>query len=189
MSNTTTNLNKADALAQVQAMIAGIQKHFPNGNFTLGNTAFTTASLVQLLQSLADAMTALDTAQKSAKDALTTKLGTETKVAPVLQALRSFILAAFSNATQSLADFGFQAPKARTPLTSEQKAAAVAKARATRAARGTTSSKQKLAISGNVTGVTITPNTAPASPSPTASNASSAPAPAPTSAVAPVVTK
>jgi hypothetical protein len=189
MSNTTSSMTKAEALAQVQALIAGIQKHFPNGNFTLGNTAFTTASLVQLLQSLADAMTALNTAQKSAKDALTTKVGTETKVEPVLQALRKFVLAAFSNAAQTLADFGIQAPKAPTPLTVEQKVAAAAKARATRTVRGTTSTKKKLAISGNVTGVTITPSTTPASPSPTASNASSAPAPAPTSAVAPVVTK
>ena len=55
-------------------------------------------------------------------------------------------------------------PKARTPLTSAEKTAAAAKAKATRAARGTTSKKAKLKVTGNVTGVTVTPITAPAAP-------------------------
>ena len=49
MSRTTSN-TKAAALAHVQALIAGTQKHFPNGSFTLGNTTYTSASLVQVLQ-------------------------------------------------------------------------------------------------------------------------------------------
>ena len=188
MSNTTSK-TKADALAFVLALVAGTQKHFPNASFTLSNVPFTTASLVQLFQSLATAMTAQNTAQANAKDAVAATQGLAAKVDPVIQAYKSYVLAQFNTATQTLADFGIPAPKARTPRTVEQKAAAAAKLRATRAARGTTSTKKKLAISGNVTGVTITPTTAPASPSPTASNASSAPAPAPTSAVAPVVAK
>jgi hypothetical protein len=51
--------------------------------------------------------------------------------------------------------------KVAAPLTSEKRVVAVAKARATREARGTTSKKQKLAIHGNVTGVTVTPVTSP----------------------------
>jgi hypothetical protein len=74
---------------------------------------------------------------------------------------------------QSLADFGLQPPKARAPLTSEQKTAATVKAIATRKARGTTSKKQKLAISGHVIGVTVTPITEPAA-SPAAQPASTA---------------
>jgi hypothetical protein len=62
-----------------------------------------------------------------------------------------------------------------------QLAARAAKAAATREARGTTSKKQKLAVKGNVTGVTVTPVTAPsAAPSPSAQPASPAPAAAPT---------
>jgi ABC-type transporter Mla subunit MlaD len=181
MPNTTSKVSKAAALAQVQALIAGTQKHFPSGQFTLGNVAYTTASLVQLLQSLAAAMTAVATAQASAKDALTNLQSVAATVKPAMQAYVRYVRAAFNNATQSLADFGLQPPKARTPLTTEQKAAAKAKAAATRKARGTTSKKQKLAISGDVTGVSVTPITAPAaSPTQPASTASSeAPAASP----------
>ena len=182
MSSTTSKESKAAALARVQALIAGTTKHFPNGQFTLGNTVFTTASLIQLFQSLADAMTALSTAQASAKDAMAAVQATKTKVGPVIQAFQRFVLAAFSNAVQTLADFGLEPPKARAPLTSQQKAAAAAKAKATRAARGTTSKKQKLAIKGNVTGVNVTPVTAPTAAQPSAQPASNASSASPTGA-------
>jgi hypothetical protein len=173
--STNTSKSKAAALAQVQALIAGTQKHFPTGSFTIGNTTYTSASLVQTLQGLADTMAALNAAQTGAKDALVAKEGAVAKVGPVVQAYRRLVLAAFANATQTLADFGITAPKARVPLTVEEKAAAAAKAKATRAARGTTSKKQKLAITGNVTGVSVTPITAPTA---VPSVASAAPAPA-----------
>ena len=173
MSTTTSHLNKAAALAYVQALIAGTLKHFPNGQFTLGNVVYTTASLLQLFTSLAAAMTALNTAQKAARDALVALDGLEPHVRPVMQAYVRFLRAAFNNAASVLADFGLQPPKAKTPMTSEQKAAATAKARATRAARGTKSKKAALKVSGNVTGVTVTPVPAPASPSPQASSTTS----------------
>ncbi len=76
----------------------------------------------------------------------------QAQVGPILLAFKRLVLAAFANATQTLADFGLTPPKARAPLTAEQLAARAAKAKATRAARGTTSKKQKLAVKGNVTG-------------------------------------
>jgi hypothetical protein len=173
----TKSKTRAAALSHVQALAAGTQKHFPAGSFTLGNAQYTTASLVQLLQGLADAMSALSAAQTSARDALAALQGEEAKVGPVIQAYRRFVLAAFSNVTQTLADFDLQPPKAREPRTSEQKVAAAAKARATRAARGTTSRKQKLAVKGKVTGITVTPLTTPvaAPPPQPVSNPPSAP--------------
>jgi hypothetical protein len=85
-----------------------------------------------------------------------------------------------------LADFGLQPPKARKPLTNEQRAAAVAKLRATRAARGTTSKKQKLSVKGDVTGVQITPvRTAPAASTASIRPASSPPQPASNTSTAP----
>ncbi len=50
-------------------------------------------------------------------------------------------------------------PESPKPLSAEARAAATAKARATRKARGTTGKKQKSSITGDVTGVTITPVT------------------------------
>jgi hypothetical protein len=187
MSVTTTSQTKAAALALVQALIAGTEKHFPNGSFTLGNVTYTTASLVQELQSLVDPMLALNVAQQGAKDALKATQGAEAKVGPVVRAYKRFVLAAFSNAAQTLADFGLTPPKARAPMTVEQKAAAAAKAKATRTARGTTSKKKKLAVKGNVTGVTVTPITSP-SPGP-APSAQQVTAPQGTPATAGIATK
>jgi hypothetical protein len=175
MSSTAPNQSKAAALAHVQALIAGTTKHFPNGSFTLGNTTYTTASLVQVLQGLANAMTALNVAQAGAKDALTAAQGAQANVGPIMKAYKKFVLAAFANAAQTLADFGLEPPKVPAPRTSEEKAAAAAKAEATRVARGTTSKKQKLKVKGNVTGVTVTPVIAPTAAPPSAQPVSPAP--------------
>ena len=175
MSTTTSAKNKAIALTHVQALIAGTQKHFPNWQFTLGNTAYTTATLVQALHSLADAITAVNAAHASVKDGLAALRATDTKVVPLIRANTSFLRATFSTATAQLGDFGLQAPKAHQPLPTAKRAAATAKLRATRAARGTTSKKQKLAIKGDVTGVTVTPVTTPAPASPPATPAGPAP--------------
>src|SRR5260370_42069951 len=64
-----------------------------------------------------------------------------------------------------------QPPKVRTPMDSDKRAGAVAKMRATRKARGTTSRKQKLAIKGDVTGEHITPVTRAEASSPSATPA------------------
>ena len=129
----------------------------------------------------ADAISSLNAVQASAKDALAAMDGTEAKVGPVVQAYKRFVLAAFSNATQTLADFGLRPPKAPEAQTSAQLAARAAKAKATRLARGTTSRKQKLTVKGNVTGVAVTPITTPVAtvatpPAPTVSNTPSTPA-------------
>ena len=172
MSSTTSTKTKAAALAQVQAIIAGTTKHFPNGSFTIGSTVYTAASLIQVFQGLANAMTARNAAEAGVKDALAAAQAAETRVGPILLAYKRLVLAAFANATQTLADFGLTPPKARPPLTTEQRATRAAKVKATRAARGTTSKKQKLAIKGDVTGVTVTPVTAPTAAKPPAAPAS-----------------
>ena len=178
MSVTKSN-SKATALARVQALIAGTQKRFPNESITIGKTVYTTESLVQLFQSLSAAITALNTAQASAKDAGTALAAVEAKAGPVIRDFRRFVLVVFGNAAQELADFGMTPPKARAPRTAEQLAAAKAKARATREARGTASKKSKLAISGNVTGVVVTPVKAPTQPSEPVKPASPAAPPPP----------
>jgi hypothetical protein len=179
MSGNTSRPSKAAALAQVQALIAGTQKHFPNGNFTLGKTAYTTDSLVKLLESLASAIQSLNAGQSSAKDALTTLRGIEAQVNPVIGAYKRFVRVTFGSATTDLADFAMQAPKPRKVLSAEEKTAAAAKAKATRAKRGTTSKKQKLAVKGDVTGVIVTPITD--SVDPPKGNTGTSPSPQPAS--------
>ena len=164
----STTKSKAAALADVQALMAGTLKHFPNGSFTFGNIAYTTVTLVALLKSVADAITALNAAEVAAKHALTTLHGVLAQADPVIPIYRRFLHATFANTAPALADFGLAPPKVPAPRTSEEKAASAAKAKATRAARGTTSKKSKLAIQGNVTGITVTPITAPSAAPPAA---------------------
>ncbi len=183
MSSSTSN-TKAAALAHVQALIAGTQKHFPNGSFTIGTVTYTSASLVQVLTDLVSAMQAHNVAATGAKDALTAEQATQAKVDPILRAYERIVLVTFAGATQTLADFGLTPPKARTPLTTQQLAARAAKAKATRVARGTTSKKQKLGVKGDVTGVIVTPVTLPTAATPASPVPPMTPAPAP----APLVT-
>lgn len=167
--------SKADVSARLQALIAGLQKHFPTGSFTIGNVPYTTAALVQLFTGLMQAIAAANTAHSALTDAVAAMKATKAQVYPVVTGLRRILVGMYSGATQTLADFGIE-PKARTPLTVEQKAAAKAKRDATRKARGTTSKKQKLAVKGDVTGVTITPVTvAPTPASPPVQAVSNAP--------------
>jgi hypothetical protein len=175
MSSIASIKNQATALARVQALIAGMQKHFPNGQFTLGNMSFTTASLVQTLQSLADALTALNDAHASVKDGVAVLRTTEANVRPVIRACTNYLRATFGDSTAQLDDFGLRALKARTPLATDKRVVAVAKQKATRVARGTKGKKQKLAVKGDVTGVLVTPVTTPSHASPTASPAAPAP--------------
>jgi len=163
---TTTRLkpSKSAALTSVQGLVSGTLAHFPDNTFNLGQNTFTTASLVQRLQKLADAIIALNAAQAAAKQALFTVQEAQADVDPVIQAYKRFVFATYFDSVATLADFHLAPPKVPAPRTVEQKAVAAAKLRATRKARGTTSKKQKLAIKGNVTGIVVTPITSPAAP-------------------------
>jgi hypothetical protein len=158
--------SRAKVLAGVQALIAGTQKHFPTGQLTIGNVAYATSALITLLQSLIDALTKRTAAVVAAKDSLTELRDVQAKVDPVIQDYRDLLVAMFGQAGQTLADFGLAPHKQRAPLTVEQKAAAKAKAKATREARGTKGPKAKQAIKGDATAPAgeQAPAAAPASP-------------------------
>jgi hypothetical protein len=79
--------------------------------------------------------------------------------------LKAYIAARIGKSAPAMAAYGFVPVK--IPIASPKaKIAGSAKAEATRVARGTMGVKQKLAITGNVTGVTITPVTLPGAPAP-----------------------
>jgi hypothetical protein len=188
ITTTTKATTQAETLAQLQALISGLQKQLPSGSFTLVSTAYTTPALVTALQGSITTLTALTAAHAALKVALAAWDAEDAKMGPVVLALRRTLQSMYANAPDTLLGFGLEPRKVPAPRTAAQKAASAAKAKATRIARGTTSKKQKLAVSGNVTGVNIVPITAPTSAPPgqpvTAPPASPAAAPA----AAPVVT-
>ena len=196
---TSKSPSKGTVVALAKSLIAGTNKHL--GNITqvlLAGGSYTAAQITSKLDQLVRLRTDVD----AAKATTTAKLAVEKTDMPALRifmdALVSFVKAAYGNAPEVLADFGLT-PKAVTPLTVEAKAAAAAKRKATRAARNTMGSKQKKDVKGNVIGITLTPLTA-AHPVVTTANSSSptagatstgatAAATAPAASTAPVAAK
>jgi hypothetical protein len=161
ITTTTKATTQADTLAQLQGLILGLQKQLPSGQYTLVSTVYTTPALVTALQGTVATLTALAAAHAALKVALAAWDAEEAKMGPVVLALRRTLQSMYVNAPDTLLGFGVEPRKVPAPRTAAEKAASAAKAKATREARGTTSKKQKLTVSGNVTGVTITPITAP----------------------------
>lgn len=177
MGTTSNSKGKATLADLAASLAAGAQKHFPAGSsLTVGGALLT---LVQINAQLTG-FAALRTAVETARAALQAKIAAETAQTAAIRALISafvtLVRGTFGNQPDVLADFGLKPVKAKTPLTVEQKAAAVAKREATRAARGTKGSKAKQAIKGNVTGVVVTPVTTPQPAQASGTGGTSAPA-------------
>jgi len=150
--NMSKGRGKNDQAAEVQQLILGTKKHYPNANAQLqiGGVALTVTALTQVMQSFVDQRQAVE----ASKAATRTKVETERTQAPsqiaVVAAFKTVVRGTFGNSADVLADFGLAPPKARTPLTAEQAAVAVAKRVATRAARLTVGKNQKKGIKGAV---------------------------------------
>src|SRR5271167_4757306 len=62
--------SKVTLVQRVRDLIAGTMKHSPTGPLSLGGRAFTAQSLIQFLQDMENAISQVDTAKASWKDAL-----------------------------------------------------------------------------------------------------------------------
>jgi hypothetical protein len=91
----------------------------------------------------------------------------------VIRAFVTVVRGTFGNSADVLADFGLAPTKAHAPQSAEQKAAAAAKRKATRALRNTMGKVQKKAIKSSVTTTLVV------TPSTDAQAKATAPAPAP----------
>jgi hypothetical protein len=105
----------------------------------------------------------VETAQAAASARVAAENAQAAFLIAVMAAFEGFVRVSFGNQADALGDFGLAPPKARVPLTAEQKAIATAKRNATRAARGITTKKVRNSVKGNVTAkLVVTPNTPPA---------------------------
>jgi hypothetical protein len=167
--NTNKNNTKNTEADLATALVSGIQKHFSTvPQLTFAGGTLTPSQVEAQLQAFAT----LRSDVNAARTAMEAKLSAERAKGPALRVFLlefvSFVRATFGASPDTLADFGLKPKKAPTPLTADEKAAKAAKAKATRAARGTIGKTKKLAISGNVKGIVVTPVTvtvnAPAPP-------------------------
>jgi hypothetical protein len=173
---TTKAKGKANTVDLARMLIAGTNKHLASATqVVLAGGTFTPAQITAKLQSLVTLRDEVNTAKASTEAKLTAERVETPSLFAFMDALMTYVKATFGNAPDVLADFGLH-PKTRTPLSVEAKAAAVAKRKATRAARHTMGTQQKKGVKGAVTGIVVTPITAapPAATAPTGSSASGA---------------
>jgi hypothetical protein len=132
----------------------------------------TTKDIVATLQSRVDSARTVLSTRATWQTAIRTDQELRDTTKTYVSGVKQGLLVAFTAQLDTLSDFGLTA-RAKHVATPEEKIAAAAKAKATRAARHTLGPKQKAAIKGTV------PVTAPAPPA--------APAPTAASPTAPVV--
>ncbi len=197
-----TKPNKPTIKAADAKMIAGIAKNLASmATVTLNAQQYSLAQLTAIYQADSAAIDATDTAHATWQQKVADEQATHAITAKVTRALRSFLLGYYGDAAVAiLGDFGLNAPKSTATTNVATKALAAAKGKATRAARGTTGSVQKKAVTGNLTSVVLTSTpggaqmqpSAPTGTSPTANAAAATPAtpaPAATPAAAKPVTQ
>jgi hypothetical protein len=166
--------SKVAFVTRAQQLLAGTKKHFANaGTLSFSSGSVTPAQIEASLQTLIDLRQGVDAAKAASKARINDEA---TQAPPLLRQLtefQAFVRVTFAHSPDVLADFGLQPRKAPTPLTVEQKAAAAAKAKATRAARHTMGKQQKKAVKG-----TTPPVVSPSPSSPVATGpAAGAPSP------------
>jgi hypothetical protein len=160
--------NKSIQVSRTEKLIAGTNKHFPNGNDSLvfGGASSTVTATVAKLQSYVDIRHDVDTAKAAAKAKVEEERAQSPELLVFIAAFVEFLRARFGNTPDTLADFGLSARKTKAPLTAEAKAVAVVKRAATRKARHTMSPRKKKAIKGKVAATLVVTPEAPAPPPP-----------------------
>jgi len=177
------------SVAQYEDLISGIQQHLTTGTITVASRTFTGPQAVTFLQGLLMPATETRTAKAAYHEAVLASRTVEVRNGALARAMRAEIGIMYSNSPTVLASFGLAPRKTPKPLSVEARAAANAKAKATREARGTRGKVAKAAITGNVAGVTITPVLIPTAAAASASAATAAaPGAAAPGAAAPAVT-
>jgi hypothetical protein len=169
--------SKIDVTAGYQSAINGVTEYLPNRTLVLNGKPVTSKAVVGLLQAQIDAVQASAAAHTAWLQAVAKERAvTKSTSAPLLAALRHYVAAVFGVGSDEYLAFGFQPPKARIKSPAA-KVVGAEKMRATRKARNTMGSQQRLEITGTVpsvialpTGTTSTTATvaAPAQPLPIA---------------------
>jgi hypothetical protein len=192
-ANGSNNSTKTALQTSYAALIAGLKAYYQPGDvlqLPTGNE--TRDEVIADLQKFVQATEDTKVAYLAWRAAVQNERTIELALRPEKQAVQSVVVGRFGKTSTTLLTFGIQ-PKVPVVRTVAAKAESVAKGDATRKARGTKGSKQKLDVVGNVTGVVITPvtsvqvaaNTTAASPAaetPASPNAAASPANAPAAA-------
>jgi hypothetical protein len=156
---TSPKATKDQQTTDEQNLIAGLEKHATTlPSLMFAGVAVPTTTIITTLQSRIDARMNTATNRATWQAVVQAETATIAQSKAMVSGTRQALKVMFAGQIEMLADFGLKPPKPRTPLTTEEKAAAKAKADATRAARHTMGPKQK----AKITGTTVAPATPPA---------------------------
>jgi hypothetical protein len=176
---------KTSATTRATQFMAGIAKHLVGvTSVTFSSAPHTPADLTTAFQTLVSLRAGVIAAQAAAKAKLAAESAQRPAILVLLDGFEAYVKLTYSEQPDVLSDFGLAPKKPRAKRTAEQQAAANAKAKATREARGTKGSVQKKSVKGAVTGVEITPVTSAPLPAPPVAPSAPAPAASATSASA-----
>src|SRR5580692_5027313 len=157
----TTNNSSEESLAET--LIAGAKKHITTtSSLVIGGVTLTPAQVEASLQTIIDLLSGVSAAKAATQAKLVAWKAQAPSLRSQMAAFVAYVRASYGNSPDVLADFGLKPRKAKTPLTTVQRAAAAAKRAATRAARHTMGKVQKKSVKGTVTTiVSPAPTTAP----------------------------
>jgi hypothetical protein len=187
--------NRTNTQALDGQIIVGIKKDLQNvSTLPLNGKTYTPATLTAFIQSRIDAANEATVAKAKFAEATKAYQAVNTEGIAVVHDLKQYVMSAFGRTASQLADFGFTPPKPKAVLTTEQKAAAVQKRAATRAARGTKGPVAKLTTTGETVRIAAleaaaakNAGPAPAPAAPAAGTAAPTPATSPAPVLAPTV--
>jgi hypothetical protein len=149
---------KVDLQAQYQSVIAGLLEYYaPTDPFHLAQGTYTRDELIAEFQSFVSACQTTKTANQAWRTAVQSERTLQSGIREVRKGVRGIVQARFGAEGAQNLQFGFTLVKTRK-TSSETKAIAVEKGKATRKERGTLGSVQKKKIKGNVNvAIVVTP--------------------------------
>jgi hypothetical protein len=194
VANGSNHATKVDLQAQYQSVISGLLAFYaPTDTFLMKSGTYTRDDLVTKFQTFVAALETTKSSNQQWRQDVQTERLLELEVTPLRVGVRAVAQTRFGKDGTQLLQFGFQ--PAKVPVHSPaSRVLAAAKAKATRAVRGTVGKKEKAKLQGTVTTVTVgtpapqagNPSPAPvASAAPAAGNAPVTPAAPPATAPAP----
>jgi hypothetical protein len=144
-------------IGQLRMLAKGLAKYPPSQPMNLEQVEYDAAAIIQRIQ--VSIAAEVDVQRKAAALHASVAKCAEIREseAEFLSAVKLLTLLRLKKNLPALAEHGLSPPKPNPKRTTEQRLLMTAKNHATRKKRGTLSKKQKKAIKGDVTGVTVTP--------------------------------
>jgi len=145
-----TTISRVTTQGRDKQVLHGIETELQTvATLYLGSETFTPATLADFVQNRINLANAIDTTRAAWEAALSEYDAVNKQTDLVISDLRHTVMGLYGRRSSQLASFGFS-PNRIPVLSSEQRATAAKKAKATRRARGTRGKKQKALVKGVV---------------------------------------